>query len=162
MARLIVFPGTSEAREVVLKKGVNSVGRAAVNDVTIDDGSVSGSHCQLIVSDDTVRIRDVGSTNGTRVNGAPVTEIDLQPGHSIQLGSVQLMFQADDCPTSGELPGTPDSPPQPVIELTPPRQVARLRIGHEPRPSAEAAAATPADGTSLGEGDGPTASVAAP
>jgi len=130
MARLIVFPGTSEAREVVLKKGVNSVGRAAVNDVTIDDGSVSGSHCQLIVSDDTVRIRDVGSTNGTRVNGAPVTEIDLQPGHSIQLGSVQLMFQADDCPTSGELPGTPDSPPQPVIELTPPRQVARLRIGH--------------------------------
>src|SRR4029077_17526123 len=98
---------------VILKAGVNSVGRASVNDVTIEDGSVSSSHCQLIVSDGVVRIRDVGSTNGTRVNGAPVTETDLQPGHSIQLGSVQLMFEADDCPVSQELPGTPESPPQP-------------------------------------------------
>src|SRR5256885_15728153 len=57
MARLIVSPGTAQAREVVLKVGVNSIGRAPANDVTIEDGSVSGSHCQLIVSDDTVRLR---------------------------------------------------------------------------------------------------------
>src|SRR5690349_16294396 len=96
MARLIVSPGTAQAREVVLKVGVNSIGRAPANDVTIDDGSVSGSHCQLIVSDGTVRIRDIGSTNGTFVNDTPVSETDLAPGHRIQVGRVQLMFQADD------------------------------------------------------------------
>jgi hypothetical protein len=154
MARLIVAPGTSQARQIILKAGVNSVGRAPVNDVTIEDGSVSSSHCQLIVSDGAVRIRDVGSTNGTRVNGASVTETDLQPGHSIQLGSVQLMFEADDCPVSQELPGTPESPPQPSIELTPPRQVARLRVAHDsPRTTAPGATteAEPASAPGLDE-----------
>ena len=100
MARLIVSPGTAQAREVILKVGVNSIGRAPANDVTIDDGSVSGSHCQLIVSDGTVRLRDVGSTNGTLVNDRPVLETDLAPGQRIQVGRVQLMFAADDSSSS--------------------------------------------------------------
>jgi len=119
MARLIVFPGTPQARQLPLKVGVNSIGRAPLNDVTLDDGSVSGSHCQLIVSDGRVRIRDVGSTNGTMVNGTPVTETEVQPGHRIQLGGVELLFEADEMSSSGELPGTPTLPPPPPIPLTP-------------------------------------------
>src|SRR2546425_3819834 len=133
MARLIVSPGTAQAREVVLKVGVNSIGRAPANDVTIEDGSVSGSHCQLIVADGNVRIRDVGSTNGTLVNDRPVDETDLAPGHRIQLGRVQLMFAVDDFPNSLLQPeqSAMATAPPPIPTSAPPRTVARLRIAHE-------------------------------
>src|SRR5437773_4376490 len=98
MAQLIVSPGTAQARQVVLRDGVNRVGRGATNDVTIEDGSVSGTHCEVILSEGAVRIRDLGSTNGTFVNGAPVTETILQPGQRIQLGGVQLIFDVDGMP----------------------------------------------------------------
>ena len=68
MPRLIVAPGTPEARQIPLNEGVHRIGRSSANDVTIEDGSVSGSHCQLIISQGGIRIRDVGSTNGTFVN----------------------------------------------------------------------------------------------
>src|SRR5436190_1857376 len=135
MARLIVSPGTAQAREVVLKVGVNSIGRAPANDVTIEDGSVSGSHCQLIVSDDAVRLRDIGSTNGTFVNDTPVSETELAPGQRIQLGRVQLMFAADDPPSSGsQLQTAPVAAAAvpPSIAASVPRTVARLRIAHGP------------------------------
>ncbi len=132
MARLIVSPGTAQAREVALKVGVNSVGRAPVNDVTIEDGSVSGSHCQLIVADDAVRIRDVGSTNGTFVDGTPVSETSLQAGQRIRLGSVLLMFEPDGVPSSNSLPGLPESPALPTTPLpSGSRNSVRLRIAHE-------------------------------
>lgn len=136
MARLIVCPGTAQAREVVLKVGVNSIGRAPANDVTIDDGSVSGCHCQLIVSDDTFHIRDVGSTNGTFVNDAPISETDLATGHRIQLGSVQLMFEADHSSSAAGQPGAPaisDAPPP--IRSSAPTTVARLRVAREAPPA---------------------------
>ena len=133
MARLIVSPGTAQAREVILKVGVNSIGRAPANDVTIDDGSVSGSHCQLIVSDGTVRLRDVGSTNGTLVNDRPVVEADLAPGHRIQVGRVQLMFAADDSSNASAQAETVAAvPTPPPLPASAPRTVARLRIAHEP------------------------------
>src|SRR5688500_12228926 len=93
MARLILNAGTPQARELVLKEGVNTVGRSDANDFAITDPSVSGSHCQVIVSDGSVRLRDVGSTNGTFINGARVTEVDLKGRQQIQLGAVQVMFE---------------------------------------------------------------------
>src|SRR4029434_5632708 len=85
---------------------------------------------QFIVSDDAVVIRDVGSTNGTFVNGAPVvSETSLQTGHQIQLGSVPLLFEADDISPSSPLPGVPASPTLPSADLTPPPSPpARLRV----------------------------------
>lgn len=96
MARLIVNAGTPEAREVVLKEGVNTLGRGEGNDFIIADASVSGSHCEVIVANGAVRVLDRGSTNGTFVNGVPITEVNLQAGQQLQLGSVPLRFEADD------------------------------------------------------------------
>src|SRR4051794_12437446 len=136
MARLIVSPGTAQARQVVLKEGVNRIGRGPANDVTIEDGSVYSSHCQLIVSSDAVLIRDVGSTNGTCVNGAPVLETNLQPGQSIQLGTVQLLFEPDPPSASEALPRTRGLPSQPAPALSSPagRTPARLRVAHAAPP----------------------------
>src|SRR5258705_9194827 len=127
MPRLSVYPGTPDARQISLQEGVHRIGRGPTNDVTIDDGSVSGSHCQLIISQGGIRIRDVGSTNGTFVNGTPVQETDLQPGQRIQLGGVQLLLEGDTS-LPNELAGAPSLPPPPPVTLTPSRAVARLRV----------------------------------
>ncbi len=122
MARLIVNPGTPDVWEIRLKDGVNTLGRVATNDSVINDASVSGCHCELIVSADSVRLKDLGSTNGTFVNLVPVTETILQPGQRIHLGSVELLFEADGAPNTG--PAIPQPPRLPAT----PRPSSRIRI----------------------------------
>ncbi len=125
MARLILQPGSPSAREVRLKAGTNSLGRGPANDLTLDDHSVSGSHCHILVENDRAVIKDLGSTNGTYVNRAPVKEASLQHGHTIHLGSLELMFCADgQAPIN---PAPPSLPPGTVVvapALPPPRAVA--------------------------------------
>jgi len=95
MPRLIVNAGTPQAREYVLKPGTNYVGRGFANDIQLEDASVSGSHAQFILSGNAVAVKDLGSTNGTFINRAPITEAVLQPGQYLRLGGVELLFQAD-------------------------------------------------------------------
>ena len=92
MARLVVHPGSPSAWEINLKPGRNLVGRGAANDFTIEDASVSTSHCQIEVSPQGVFIQDLGSTNGTYVNRTPVRGSALRPGQTIHLGTVELLF----------------------------------------------------------------------
>lgn len=95
MPRLIVNAGTPQAVEYVLKTGANYVGRGFANDFRLDDPSVSGSHAQIILSGSEVTVKDLGSTNGTFINRAPVTEAVILPGQYLRLGGVELLFQAD-------------------------------------------------------------------
>lgn len=95
MPRLIVNAGTPQAVEYVLKTGANYVGRGFANDIRLDDPSVSGSHAQIILGGSQVVVKDLGSTNGTFINRAPVTEAVILPGQYLRLGGVELLFQAD-------------------------------------------------------------------
>jgi hypothetical protein len=92
--RLLVNPGTAQAWEIVLKPGVNRLGRNEDNDFPIPHGSVSGHHCEVVVAADGVTLRDLGSTNGSFVNRAPVREARLESGQHVQLGAVDMVFQA--------------------------------------------------------------------
>jgi len=95
MPRLVVNPGSPAAWEIQLKPGDNFIGRGFSNDFKLTDPSVSGSHCQISVSDGTAVIRDLGSTNGTFVNRAPVQEAALKAGQTVHLGGVEMVFYAD-------------------------------------------------------------------
>src|SRR5215471_12064727 len=95
MARLVVNPGSPEAWEIQLKPGNNFIGRGFANDFKIQDGSVSGSHCQITVSDQRVIIKDLGSTNGTFLNRAPVREAELPDGCTVHLGGVPMSYHQD-------------------------------------------------------------------
>jgi pSer/pThr/pTyr-binding forkhead associated (FHA) protein len=95
MAKLVVNPNSTAAWEIELKPGPNFLGRGFANDFKIDDPSVSGSHCQILVDQGNILIKDLGSTNGTFVNRAPVHEANLRPGQTIHLGGVELFFQPD-------------------------------------------------------------------
>jgi hypothetical protein len=95
MARLVVNSESSAAWEIHLKPGPNFIGRGFSNDFRIDDGSVSGSHCEIVLTDTGATIRDLGSTNGTFLNGAPVKEAPLRGGQRVRLGNVEMVFHLD-------------------------------------------------------------------
>jgi hypothetical protein len=95
MPRLVVKPGSPGAWEIQLKPGKNSFGRSELNDFPIPEASVSSKHCEILVSDDSVTIKDLGSTNGTFVDGALITETELSSGQSIRFGEVELAYFSD-------------------------------------------------------------------
>ena len=67
MRRLTVNPGTDNAWEIPLSTGILTLGRNEDNDFVINHPSVSGNHCQLLVMDTAVTVKDLGSTGGTIV-----------------------------------------------------------------------------------------------
>jgi hypothetical protein len=123
MPRLLINPGTPSTWEIQLRPGSNSLGRGAANDFQINHPSVSGSHCQILLENGSAIIRDLGSTNGTFINRAPVKEAALQAGQTIHLGGVEIMFQGDG-PASATVTEAQTLPPPPVpiarpISVTP-------------------------------------------
>jgi hypothetical protein len=155
MARLIVNPSTPRAQQLSLKEGVNRLGRREGNDVVIDDPSVSGAHCEVVFSDGTLHVRDLGSTNGTFVNGVQVTETDLQNGQFFQLGAVPVLYEADGATTpSLAAPAQPAAAPLRVnIPSAPPLRVSLATAKPPPPPAVEVAAEEPP----AAQGAGPVA-----
>src|SRR6185295_18038334 len=119
MARLVVNPGSPSAWEIQLKSGTNTIGRGFANDFKVADPSVSGSHCQITVDNGSVILKDLGSTNGTYVNRAPVTETTLQAGQTVHLGGVEMVFQSD-APSAPALPLPRMEQSGPPANLPPP------------------------------------------
>src|ERR1041385_6415952 len=94
MAKLLIKCSESAAHSIELKLGGNRFGRNPANDFPIDDPTVSGTHCEILVADDSAVIRDLGSTNGTFINDAPIQEAKLEPGQTIRLGAVELVVES--------------------------------------------------------------------
>ncbi|MBS1150923.1 MAG: hypothetical protein H6Q89_2621, partial [Myxococcaceae bacterium] len=75
-------------------KGTMVVGRVAGTDVQLEDDSVSRRHAEVVMTGKTVVLKDLGSANGTTVNGQPLTgELTLQPGDIIQFGVVEMAYE---------------------------------------------------------------------
>jgi hypothetical protein len=72
------------------------IGRNASCDYAVHDGTVSGRHAELARTADGWRIKDLGSRNGTRVNGWLVREQTLVPGDTIELGATLFVFRPGD------------------------------------------------------------------
>jgi len=68
------------------------IGRGYDNDVIVDDPMVSRHHCQLKLQHGAYGFVDLGSRNGSMVNGQPVQEVALGPGDIIQVGSTTIEF----------------------------------------------------------------------
>ena len=69
-----------------------SIGRGSDNDLILDDPQVSRHHCQLKLQHGAYSLTDMGSTNGSYVNGQRVSEIALGPGDLIELGGTRIEF----------------------------------------------------------------------
>ncbi len=77
-----------------LVSGVNSLGRAEDNRCVISDDSISSHHGFLDVSDERVVLHDLGSTNGTYVDGRQVVEAVVVAGQLLKFGSVEFRLEA--------------------------------------------------------------------
>ena len=72
------------------------IGRSAQNAIRLNDDRVSRRHCLLSMRDDKVTLTDLGSHNGTKVNGHFVTERVLQDGDQLVVGNTMLIFRGRD------------------------------------------------------------------
>ena len=92
MAKLILSLDGSVLNEILLAKERTTIGRKPHNDIQIDNLAVSGEHAAIVsVANDCI-LEDLGSTNGTLVNGAPVKKHILRDNDVIELGKFKLKF----------------------------------------------------------------------
>ncbi|MGA3268950.1 MAG: FHA domain-containing protein [Verrucomicrobiota bacterium] len=96
MARLIIKNDGIQSQTLELRLGVNHIGRDVECDFTIDHPSVSALHCDVVLTNEGVMVRDRGSTNGTFINGEAVTEAWLRAGQTLQMGQVELLVENTD------------------------------------------------------------------
>jgi len=127
---LIRIPGQAQW-EVPLEKPLVAIGRRQDNDIVVPPPYVSGYHGQLELRGQTWHYKDLGSTNGTFVNGRRTQETDLQDGDILRIGdtegnSVSLTFRA-----AGEA-GAPAAGPI-RIGVTALGMEATLTIGRDPQ-----------------------------
>ena len=83
-----------EVNSFYLNKDVITVGKLSGNDLQLGDNSVSRNHCKFERVKNDYKIIDLGSTNGTYVNGKRITEKKLELGDNITIGRTILKFQA--------------------------------------------------------------------
>jgi hypothetical protein len=89
---LVVRTGADAGHHLELKPGRYRLGRGPDNDFVVDDTTVSGAHCEITVEEG-VSVRDLGSTNGTFVDGQRITESPLALGQILKLGDAEAVLQ---------------------------------------------------------------------
>ena len=93
MPRLLIRSEGLNVQSIPLASGVNRVGRNPANDHCLLDPTVSSHHCEIVVLNDEVFVRDLESTNGTFVDGKPIRETPLRPGQTLHIGAVEMTLE---------------------------------------------------------------------
>ncbi len=86
------------------------LGRVAGCDVVLADGKASRRHAKVVVEAGVVELEDLGSSNGTLLNGKPVTRRVLRDGDEIQIGATVIVYLASDAPVANA-PARPAASP---------------------------------------------------
>ena len=101
MPRMIVENGTDVGAVFPLDRPVISIGRSVSNTVQIVDRRMSRNHAEIHLSNGRLTLRDLGSRNGTLVNGVPVSHpLELAHNDRIQIGDSVMRIELDDLPGS--------------------------------------------------------------
>ena len=95
-SKLIITLDGEIIKEFVIDKDSVSIGRKHTNDIQLNDLTVSGRHALINTSNGVSVVEDLGSTNGTLVNGNHVMRTTLQHGNVIQIGHHLLTYMNDE------------------------------------------------------------------
>ena len=101
MAKLILSMDGLVLKEIPLTKERTTLGRKPHNDIQIDNLAVSGEHAVIVTILNDSFLEDLGSTNGTVVNGNPVKKHFLQNNDVIELGKYKLKFIGEAAAAAG-------------------------------------------------------------
>ncbi|MDH5492372.1 MAG: sigma 54-interacting transcriptional regulator [Myxococcales bacterium] len=91
---LTIIEGPQKGRSLVIEREQITVGRSVICDLVLEDKAVSGTHFEIVVSEQGVVLRDLDSTNGTHLGEIRVREVWLRPGMMIRAGETQMRFDA--------------------------------------------------------------------
>jgi pSer/pThr/pTyr-binding forkhead associated (FHA) protein len=100
MAKLILSMDGLVLKEIPLTKERTTIGRKPHNDIQIDNLAVSGEHAVIVTILNDSFLEDLGSTNGTVVNGNPIKKHFLQNNDVIELGKYKLKFVGEAAPAA--------------------------------------------------------------
>lgn len=96
MAKLIFIGERFAGRVYELAQEKTTVGRGGHNTLALHDGSVSMSHCEILVNGPEVIVRDLGSANGTFVNGVRVKQqCQIKSGQTVRFGLVEARLELE-------------------------------------------------------------------
>lgn len=101
MASLFVIQGADQGKRFELKSKAMALGRDNTNPIRLHDTEVSRRHAEVREADNAFRIVDLGSANGTFINGQAVDQAPLRPGDRLQLGQTVMLF-SEGAPGSGD------------------------------------------------------------
>ena len=152
MAKLILSMDGLVLKEITLTKERTTIGRKPHNDIQIDNLAVSGEHAVIVTILNDSFLEDLGSTNGTLVNGQPIKKHFLQPNDVVELGKYKLKYinEAPKAAAAADFEKTmvlrPGTMPRPAPAAAPavgaPAAMATAAIASAPAPAP--APATPA------------------
>ena len=141
LASFLFRSGAMKGQRLPIKVPVANIGRGDYNDVVIADPSVSTMHAKLQRREAIWILTDLGSTNGTFVEGEPLTgELPLGPGTTIRFGDVLTLFEPlDDKVPASSGAGTRimdkvEAKPSPVVRAAEPQPEADRPRPHPRRP----------------------------
>lgn len=104
MPKLHILSGVLEGKSFELTEERISVGRALDNNIRLEDGTVSHHHAMFVLESGDYKLRDLNSTNGTRINGLRIVESKLHNGDAVRFGSVEMRYESDVRKASQPLP----------------------------------------------------------
>ncbi len=117
MPRLVLLSEGFNGRSYELKVETTTVGRVSDNAFEIPEASVSSHHAEIILRGNDVVIRDLGSTNGTFINGEKITEAVLKPGQTLRFGTIDLKLDTGDGTSAPAASGAAAAPKKPKQSL---------------------------------------------
>ncbi len=105
-AQLMISSGPAEGTSIPLHSGqITTIGRATTNRLVIPDEICSRNHCEVFFDSGIWKLRDLGSRNGTRVNGEPISgDIQLTEGREFQIGNTTIAFSLNPKAKTNTLP----------------------------------------------------------
>ncbi|MBC7442409.1 MAG: DUF3662 domain-containing protein [Ramlibacter sp.] len=85
-----------------LTKSHTVIGRGSDADITVDDSGTSRRHVEILWDGSRAQVRDLGSTNGSQLNGSPVTQAILEPDSVVTIGRTRIIFRVIAQASAGE------------------------------------------------------------
>jgi len=116
--KLVMFKPNGKRRDFPVTKPVVVIGRGENCDLRIPLGSVSRRHCEVTLSGDEIKAKDLASSNGTYVNNRRINECPLKAGDRLVVGPIVFTVQIDGIPEQiTPLKRKPAEQPEEIVEL---------------------------------------------
>ena len=118
MPVLVGISANNKGKTFPLDHDTIKIGRGGENVIVLDDASISTKHCVLTRSKESCLLKDLASTNGTRVNGKAIQETRLRNRDILQLGALEFIFADQQSDVIDALSPTSRRRSTPTVEVS--------------------------------------------